>query len=235
MCRGSDGYDYDEFECGDPKSVVPAAVDSLSEEVDSSMLPSIFFLPMRQWVALEGTTDCVSSPAFKRERVTLAQCKYLAWSGHYSIFKWLEHEPELAGSCYVYNQHDCHREVVGGDARLWFLPTELEPSPTPIESSRRSGMIGITRLRSPEVLSMPWLLFMDLFRIFVMGIIVFIVAKIFFAVRNRGSGRSSSAPRGRSRTESFTQGRPGSIRFTLRKFVCKLFRDYHPVNSGFAV
>ncbi|KAF4701140.1 hypothetical protein FOZ62_016209, partial [Perkinsus olseni] len=134
VCRGSDGYDYDEFECGDPTSVIPADVISFNgddldgdqevwTDVDSAaLLPSLYFLPLDQWTPLGDDSDCTTAPIIEREDVTLSQCQYLAWSGHYTLLKWIKHESlawpvqqqqhhaaDLWGDCYVYDQYQCHQ------------------------------------------------------------------------------------------------------------------------------
>ncbi|KAF4724371.1 hypothetical protein FOZ63_032330, partial [Perkinsus olseni] len=143
VCRGTDGYDYDEFECGDPTSVIPAAVSSFNgdgldgdqevrADVDSAaLLPSLYFLPLDQWTPLGGDSDCTAAPVIKRERITLPQCQYLAWAGHYTLLKWTQHEPlarpalqqqkhaaDLWGDCYVYDQYKCNRRTVSGSEVL---------------------------------------------------------------------------------------------------------------------
>ncbi|KAF4656843.1 hypothetical protein FOL46_007651, partial [Perkinsus olseni] len=274
VCRGTDGYDYDEFECGDPTSVIPAAVSSFNDDDDldgdqdvradvnsAALLPSLYFLPLDQWTPLGGGSDCTAAPVIKRGRVTLPQCQYLAWSGHYTLLKWTQHEPlarpalllllqqqqkqqqqqqqqkhgaDLWGDCYVYDQYQCHRRTVSEsevlsdesatadstmDFGLFFLPTRAEPSPPALESSERVGSVRVIGSRSAEALSAAWLLSKDLFRLVILVLVVFIVVKLVSALLHR-STTPLPIPRGRSRTDSFTQGgRPGSKRFALRKLV----------------
>ncbi|KAF4704822.1 hypothetical protein FOZ62_007754, partial [Perkinsus olseni] len=193
VCRGTDGYDYDEFECGDPTSVIPAAVSSFNgdgldgdqevrADVDSAaLLPSLYFLPLDQWTPLGGDSDCTAAPVIKRERITLPQCQYLAWAGHYTLLKWTQHEPlarpalqqqkhaaDLWGDCYVYDQYKCNRRTVSGsevlsdesaaadstmDFGLFFLPTRAKPSPPALESSEKVGIVRVIGSRSAEALS----------------------------------------------------------------------------------
>lgn len=264
VCRGSDGYDYDEFECGDPTSVVKAAASAAvesfneSDRVDgNSLLPSLFYPPKQHWIAVEDDIECSArAVVMRRGEVTLADCKYLAWSGHYSILKWVQQEAldrlplSQKGMCYVYNQYECHarrrrrqqQEEEEGVGELYFLPTVMEAFPPSPESSGKDGMKA-SRVALSSVAFARYVI-----RIIIFSLIVLAIAKIFFAVRNRrhqyyhccphsGVGRSSS----RSRSDSFTRPnrrvpQSSSRRFALvRKLMCKLFRDYHPVTTGFAV
>ncbi|KAF4673419.1 hypothetical protein FOL47_010571 [Perkinsus chesapeaki] len=114
VCRGSDGYDYDEFECGDPSSVVPAYISSIQKanssladgvkmdgpafESESRLPASVFSLPLAagQWQQLSSVSDCTSPPIVRRELLSLPQCQHLAWSGHYTVLKWIPRGPTAA-------------------------------------------------------------------------------------------------------------------------------------------
>ncbi|KAF4720551.1 hypothetical protein FOZ63_032100, partial [Perkinsus olseni] len=166
VCRGSDGFNGDDLD-GDQE--VWTDVDS------AALLPSLYFLPLDQWTPLGDDSDCTAAPIIEREHVTLSQCQYLAWSGHYTLLKWIKHESlawpvqqqqhhaaDLWGDCYVYDQYQCHRSAMRKlevssdksaaadstvDSGLFFLPTRAEPFPPSLEISEKVGILRVVGSR----------------------------------------------------------------------------------------